>query len=56
MPIREHCVLAVKVMSLLLGELLPQQHLARPAQSYEVECRLAKIDANRMNLHVNDPP
>jgi hypothetical protein len=41
---------------LLLRELLPQQHLARCAQSYEVKRRLAKIDTNRMNLHVDDPP
>jgi hypothetical protein len=39
-----------------MRELLPQQHLARCAQSYEVKRRLTKIDTNRMNLHVDDPP
>ena len=41
---------------LLLGELLPQQDLARCVQSYEMKRRFAKIDAYRMNLHVDDPP
>jgi hypothetical protein len=35
--------------------LLPQQDLARCAQSYEVKRRFAKIDAYRMNMHVDDP-
>ena len=39
-----------------LRELLPQQHLACCAQCYEVKGRLAKIDANRTILHVDDPP
>jgi len=41
---------------LLLGELLPQQHLARCAQSNQMKRRFAKIDTNGMNLHVDDPP
>jgi hypothetical protein len=41
---------------LLLSELLPQQHLACCAQRYEVKGRLTKVDANRSNLHVDDPP
>jgi hypothetical protein len=39
-----------------LRELLPQQDLARCAQSYEVKRRLAKINPYRTNLHVDDPP
>jgi hypothetical protein len=41
---------------LLLSELLPQQHHASCAQSYQVKRRLTKIDTNRTNLHVDDPP
>jgi hypothetical protein len=41
---------------LLLGKLLPQQHLPSCAESYQVKRRLAKIDTNRTNLHVDDPP
>jgi hypothetical protein len=41
---------------LLLSELFPQQHLACCAQGYEVKGSLAKIDTNRMYLHVDDPP
>jgi hypothetical protein len=55
MPIKEMHVRG-EGNQLLLSELLPQQDLARCAQSYEVKRRLAKIDANRMYLHVDDPP
>jgi hypothetical protein len=41
---------------LLLRELLPHQHLASCAKCNEVKGGLAKIDANRMYLHVDDPP
>src|SRR5277367_1270656 len=41
---------------LLLRELLPQQHLACCAQSYEVKGSLAEINTNRTNLHIDDPP
>jgi hypothetical protein len=41
---------------LLLGKLLPQQHPPSCAQSYQVKRRLAEIDTNRTNLHVDDPP
>jgi hypothetical protein len=40
----------------LLGELLLQQQLAVIAKSYQMKGRLAKINADRMNLHVDDPP
>ena len=36
--------------------LIPQQHLARRAQCHEVKRILAKVNTNRMNLHVDDPP
>jgi hypothetical protein len=45
-----------KYDELLLGELLPQQHLARCVQGYEVKGRFAEINANRTNLHIDDPP
>ena len=41
---------------LLLRELLPHKHLAGCAECYNVKGRLAKIDANGMYLHVDDPP
>jgi hypothetical protein len=41
---------------LLLGELLLQQHLAVIAKGYQVKGRLAKINSNGANLHVDDPP
>src|SRR5450631_2073866 len=39
-----------------LGELLPHQHLAGCAKCDQVKRRLAKIDANRNYLHIDDPP
>jgi hypothetical protein len=39
-----------------LSKLLLQQHLAVIAESYKVKGCLAKINANGMNLHVDDPP
>jgi hypothetical protein len=41
---------------LLLGELLLQQHLPVIAKCHQVKGRLAKINAYRTNLHVDDPP
>jgi hypothetical protein len=41
---------------LLLSELLPQQHLACCAQGYEMKGSFAEVNANRVNLHVDDPP
>jgi hypothetical protein len=41
---------------LLLGKLLLQQHLAVIAKCYQVKGRLAKVNTNRSNLHVDDPP
>jgi hypothetical protein len=41
---------------LLLRELLLEQHLAAIAQCHQVKGRFAKINANRTNLHVDDPP
>jgi hypothetical protein len=41
---------------LLLGKLLLQQHLAVIAKRHQVKGRLTKVDANRSNLHVDDPP
>jgi hypothetical protein len=49
-------MLAVNVINCFCVELLPQQHLASCAESYEVKGRLAKINTNGMNLHVDDPP
>jgi hypothetical protein len=33
-----------------------QMHLAMLAKGYQVKGCLAKIDTNRTNLHVDDPP
>jgi hypothetical protein len=41
---------------LLLGKLLLQQHLAVIAKGHQVKGRLAKVNTNRSNLHVDDPP
>ena len=41
---------------LLLCELLPHEHLACRTQRHEMKGCLAQIDANRMNLHADDPP
>jgi hypothetical protein len=41
---------------LLLREPLPHQHLAGYTKRYQVKRRLAKIDANRNYLHIDDPP
>jgi hypothetical protein len=41
---------------LLLGKLLLQQHLAVIPKSHQVKGRFAKVNANRSNLHVDDPP
>jgi len=41
---------------LLLSELLAQQNLAVFTTGNELKGRLAKIDTNRTNLHVDDPP
>jgi hypothetical protein len=41
---------------LSLRELLPHQHLAGCAKRYQVKRCLAKINANRNYLHIDDPP
>src|SRR3979411_699980 len=41
---------------LLLGKLLLQQHLAVITKGHQVKGRLAKVNTNRSNLHVDDPP
>jgi hypothetical protein len=41
---------------LLLGKLLLQQHLAVIAKCHQVKGSLAKVNTNRSNLHVDDPP
>jgi hypothetical protein len=41
---------------LLPVELLPHKHLAGSAKCHEVKGCLAEVDANRMYLHVDDPP
>jgi hypothetical protein len=41
---------------LSLRELLPNQHLAGYTKRYQVKRRLAKIDAYRNYLHIDDPP
>jgi hypothetical protein len=40
----------------LPSELLLQQHLAVIAKGHQVKGRLAKVNTNRSNLHVDDPP
>lgn len=45
-----------KSQKLLPGEFLPNNHLAGCAKCYEMKGRLAEIDANRVYLHVDDPP
>jgi hypothetical protein len=41
---------------LSLRELLPHQHLAGHAKRHKVKRCLAKVDANRNYLHIDDPP
>jgi hypothetical protein len=41
---------------ILLAMMRYAAYLAVIAKSYEVKRRLAKINANRANLHIDDPP
>ena len=50
------CAMFIGIRALSLREFLPHQHLASYTKRYQVKRRLAKIDANRNYMHIDDPP
>ena len=54
-PIKQVCMFAVKAIN-CFWETYSSAHLAVIAKCHQVKYRLAKVNTNRSNLHVDGPP